>query len=147
MATLLIDDGTFEEGNTFVTLAECEEYHSNRTNTLWTGTDTEKTSAIIRSFDYLSIQRWRDYVLEDEIPLKVKQAQCVAALKELIEPGCLQKDQTKDDNVKKKKIDVIETEYFDKDMQTKYTVIENLLKDYIIEKKQSIKRTRTLIRG
>jgi hypothetical protein len=133
--TITIDDGTFLVGNSFVTLDETDTYHEDRATETWiatTVTDDQKEAALIKAFDYLYVQNWIAGVFDTEIPIRVKQAQMVAAGKELSSPGSLQADQ--DSNVKRKNIEgAIETEYFSKSLSSApvFTQIQNLLKPYL----------------
>jgi len=131
---LIIDDGTFEVGNTFLLLSDINTYHSVRLSSPWTTetSDAKKEAAVIRAFDYLAIQNWLIDAFDDGIPTRVEYALCVAANKELDSPGVLQKDQQK--NVKRKRIEgAIETEYFAKNLssETVFTEVLNLIKPYI----------------
>lgn len=133
--TLTIDDGTFTVGNTFLSLDDIDEYHAQRLTSPWsTSTDNNaKEAAIIRAFDYLSVQNWIINAFDEGIPLRVCAALCVAANKELESNGILQADQQK--NIKRKRIEgAIETEYFSQKIsnETVFTEISNLIKPYII---------------
>ena len=132
---LITDDGTFLIGNTFVDLFTADEYHELRQTEAWIDeevTDTQKEAALVRSFDYLKVQDWADGVFDYEIPVRVIEAQCVAAGKELDNPGQLQADQKT--NVKRERIEgAIDTEYFSKNLssETIHTEIQNLIKPYL----------------
>jgi len=131
---LTIDDGTFEVGNSFVTLLTADTYFEERSSTVWVDSvsDEDKEAALIRAFDYLSVQSWAAGVFDEEVPEKIKRAQMVAAGKELSSPNVLQPDIQK--NVKRQKFDgAMETEYFDKNIEsgTIFTEIENLIKSYL----------------
>ena len=133
--TLTIDDGTFTIGNTFLSLDDIDEYHAQRLTAPWsTSTDNDaKEAAIIRAFDYLSVQNWTINAFDDGIPTRVCAALCVAANKELESNGILQADQQK--NIKRKRIEgAIETEYFSQKIsnETVFTEINNLIKPYIV---------------
>jgi hypothetical protein len=136
MATITIDDGTFEVGNSFVTVEEVTAYHEDRSNIDWASSSyssAQRTGAVIRSFDFFKIQNWSEDVFLDGIPARVEEAQCIAALKELIKPGVLQADKSK--NVKRERIEgVMETEYFTSAMSSDiyFTNIMNLIAPYII---------------
>ena len=131
---LIIDDGTFTVGNTLLSLEEVEAYHTSRLTAPWSTetSDELKEAAIIRAFDYFSIQKWIINAFDDGIPQRVLSAFCVAANKELSSTGILQADQQK--NIKRKRIEgAIETEYFDKNTLngTIFTEINNLISPYI----------------
>ena len=147
--TIIIDDGTFTLGNSFITLEEAENYHVDRATPSWidtTKTDEDKEAAIIKGFDYLYVQDWLAGVFDIEVPAKVKRAQIIAAEKELSRPGILQEDQ--DSNLKRKRIEgVIEKEFFSmtKTSATIFTEIQNLLKNYL-NISTTTKRQRFLVR-
>ena len=130
--TLTIDDGTFEVGNTFVTENEAEEYHESRGNSSWEDADDEaKEAALIRAFDYLSVQNWSSTAFETTIPVKVKQAQMLAALKELSSSGVLQPDVST--GVKSEAIEgAIEKEYYESGPGTIFSGVENLIRPYLV---------------
>jgi len=128
---LTIDDGTFEIGNSFVTSIETESYHETRGHSVWVdGDNEEKEAALIRAFDFLSVQNWKSTAFASLVPVKIKQAQMIGALKELSDPGSLQPDvQT---GIKSDSIEgVFETKFFEEGPGTLFTAIENLIRPYI----------------
>lgn len=153
---IVVEDGTgVANANSFVTLDETEEYHETRGNSSWLSNtdDDAKEAAIIRASDFINTLNFKGvrytgdqalcfprsnlydaegYLLaETAVPAKVKAAQQEAALKELLSPGCLTVDQKRGGRVKRKKIDVLETEYFEgapSDTLSEYVVIRRLLK-------------------
>ena len=81
---------------------------------------------------YGGIEDWssEEIAFYQEIPKGVKNAACRAAYEESQSAGCLQASGTS--NIKREKIDVIETEYFDKyPSVTIYVQIEGYLKDLL----------------
>jgi len=51
---LVVEDGTgLETANSYVSLAECSTYHTDRANSDWIGDDAVKEAAIIRATQYL----------------------------------------------------------------------------------------------
>jgi hypothetical protein len=162
MATLILEDGTGVAGaNTYALLATVETYHTDRANTAWTSVvyDDPKVAAILRAMSYLEAQPWvgqplnivgwssgqslqwpRGYVMmdgydwpTDEVPPKVVQALCEAALVELSKPGALSVALERGGAVKREKIDVIETEYFDgASSKTQYTAITQALRGLVM---------------
>jgi len=147
--TLTIDDGTFATGNTFLDLADIDDYHTARLSSPWVTetSDESKEAAIIRAFDYLSVQKWKIDAFESGIPSRVESALCVAANKELASPNVLQADQK--NNIKRERIEgAIETEYFSKDKQstTIFTEINNLIAPYIEAPIYRATTQRTLVR-
>lgn len=148
--TITIDDGTFLVGNSFVTIEEADAYHTDRLNSDWVAAEeSTKEAALIRAFDYLSVKNWLSTAFSDGIPIRVENAQCVAALKELQATGALQPDITP--GLKKKEIDgVISTEYFESSVAaggTIYTAVENMIEPYLATSAASSRRTITLVRG
>ena len=148
---LTVDDGSFEVGNTFVSLIDATAYHTLRQTEVWIDsemTDVLREAALVRSFDYFKVQDWADGVFDVSIPDRVIQAQCVAAAKELESPGTLQADVSS--NVKRERIEgAIETEYFSKNLssQTIFTEIQNLIKPYLeTSQTQPVAVQKTLVR-
>lgn len=129
--TIVIDDGTFTVGNSFVTLAEADTYSEDRNNTTWIyGDEPEKEAALIRAFDYLSVQNWISTTFDDEIPTKIEQAQMLGAGKEFDSPGVLQPDVAT--GIKSEELkDVIETHYFEGGTGTIFSSVVNLITPYI----------------
>jgi hypothetical protein len=132
-----IEDGTgIEDANAYATVAFVDTYFSDRGNTSWTGTNSEKEYAIIEATDYIE-RRWgplfkgnkeftsdplqalsfprlnlydRDGLLVEGIPTKLKQATAEYALRALA--GTLYADPSSTDKVTltRKKIGPIEVE-------------------------------------
>jgi hypothetical protein len=130
--TITIDDGTFLIGNSFVTVLMADAFHEARQNTAWfAASEAQKEAALIKAFDYLSVQNWTSTAFSTEIPLKIKNAQCIGALKELEEAGALQPDVNP--NIKMESIDgVMETEYFEGSGSAIIpTAVMNMIKPYL----------------
>lgn len=53
MAFVVEDSTGLSNANAYVTVAFCNDYHSDRGNATWTGTDTVKEQAIVKATDYL----------------------------------------------------------------------------------------------
>jgi len=146
---LILDDGTFLVGNTFITIDDSNEFHETRNNTIWMDEaieDSTKEGCIVRAFDYLKVKSWNPECFMLGIPPRIIEAQCIAALKEFENPNSLQADKAK--NVKRERIEgVIETEYFSKDISSSaiFTIIDNLIAPYL--KKSFVKITRKLVLG
>ena len=83
-------------------------------------------------------------VESDEIPQEVINALSQAFYEEMVDPGSLQPSIGRDDLVKKEKIDVLETEYFEhRSPATKqFTIINDYLKG-ILESTSAVKVVRT----
>jgi hypothetical protein len=158
--SLLIETGAIVSGaESYISAADATTYHTARGNTLWTGTDAVKEAALRKAAAYLDghyRNRWKgvkvrpvpmdgvteqllewprydvvisDYLFPcDEIPQRLKDACCELALRALSAP--LADDITA--GVKREKIDVIETEYFQGAAPgTTYPLVDQLLSDYL----------------
>lgn len=145
MAIVILTIDNFDSANSFVEIAEATTYHDNRGNTSWssdTYTNIQREQALIRTYDFIWTLRFRHGVFEYEIPQAIKNAQIEGALRELLSPGCLLPDLSKDDFVTKKVIvGAIETTYAD-GARTVYQKMMAILKPYL-----AISRQRRLVRG
>jgi len=146
---LVVDDGSFSIGNTFLLLTDVDLYHEVRLTTPWNKEteDDKKEAAIIRGFDYLKIQNWDSSAFLADIPIRIEEALCVAANEELNSPGAMQKNQS--NNIKKEKIaGAIETEYFSKNASssTIFTKINDLIAPYLDSASYAKPRQRFLVR-
>lgn len=147
--------GTTSGANSYAAIADADAYHSDRLNTAWaTATEAQKTAALINATAYLdgkyrnrwigqrvtSLQplEWPRYgvtvgvgylVSTTTIPDEIKYATCELALRALSSP--LAPDVAPSARVKRKKIDVIETEYVTGDFQTSYPVVDQLVSRYL----------------
>lgn len=166
MATLVLEDGSGVAGaNTYALTATIDAYHSNLGNSDWTGTDDEKSTANLRamrhleSLDYNGTKDEQTNPLEwprsgaydrngflidnDVIPQGVINALCEAALIELTSPGALRPSTSTAGQVKRQKVDVIETEYFEAYSQTvSYDTITNELVGLVGGSGSTVKLTR-----
>ena len=162
--SLVVETGQIISGaESYVSAADATTYHTNRGNTAWTGTDAVKEAALRKAAAYLDghyRNRWKGCRVQtliqplewpresvvvqggytfpsNSIPQRLKDAQCELALRAL--SGDLATDAAS--NVKREKIDVIETEYFaGTTNQVVYTAVEQLISDYL-------KNSNDLIRG
>jgi phage gp36-like protein len=169
--SIIVEVGTIVAGaESYCTVAETTTYHTNRGNTLWTGTDAVKEAALRKATAYLDgyyRQRFKGQkvypltqplewprvgvrVVTDQIyydvppsfydsnysgflaittiPQRLKDACCELALRAL--SGDLATDLTA--GIKREKIDVIETEYFQGATQgTAYKAVDQLLSDFL----------------
>jgi len=164
MPTLIIEDGTAAtaSANSYVTVAEVTTFCSDNGLTAWAtlASNTLYIQAIIRGcafvdseynfkgekYSYDDPLEWpRVGVYDDinlnpedeeffqEIPKGLKKACCRAAYEESVSPGGLQSNLVS--NVKREKIDVIETEYFaNQASRTIYRSIEGFLKGLLVNK-------------
>lgn len=122
-------------------VANADQYHSARGNVAWTGTNDAKLAALFRASQYIDgmgqcdgmslfpgtktggraqVLAWprtgaTDWsgaaILADEVPIEVEYATYEAALRELTTPGSLSPDYVPGAQVKREKVDVLETEY------------------------------------
>lgn len=112
--TITVEDGTgLTTADSFISVADADAYHTARGNTAWTGTDTVKGQALVRATSYLEIKyglRWAgyrktstqalswprqfvpipnllipEYLTDTTIPVEVKNACAILALKGLSE--------------------------------------------------------------
>ena len=129
---LIVEDGSIVAGaNTYVTVAELDDFASARGTTL-PAIESDKEILIIKAMDYVEAYRarfqgskveaaqpvqWPRINVEidgfsfpsDEIPIDLKNAQLQAGL-EVNSLDDLSPTQT--ESIKKEKVDVLETEYF-----------------------------------
>jgi len=142
--------------NTLVDIDDWETYWEDRDTTMTDGTYTEEqiTAALLSAADYLNGLVWKGrthnysqgmcwprievttrsgwLVAEDVVPEKVKAAQMELAKRELLSSGTLLPDLDRGGAVKRKKVDVLETEYFPGASPTKkFIQVRKLLADYV----------------
>lgn len=147
---LVVETGTgAATSNSYISVIDAAAYHAARGNA-FTGTDAVLEAALLKAATYLDgyyRARWRGFkvlpstqamewprydvapfMLSDVIPQRLKDAQCELALRAL--SGELAADAT--GNIKREKVDVLETEYFANSVPKQvYTVVDQLLSDYI----------------
>lgn len=152
---LTIETGAVVAGaESYVSVTDCDTYHSKRNNAAWTGTELVKEAALRKAAAYLDghycnrfkggqsqpllqSMQWPRAGVEicgypapgDYIPPRLKDAQCELALISLtadLAPNVAA-------GVKREKLDVIETEYFAGAPAgtTVYTGVNNLLADLL----------------
>jgi hypothetical protein len=134
---LIVEDGTGRsDAESYASVADCDTYHSNRGNAAWTGDAAAKEAALREATAFLEdkyrglwrgrrcheTQRlhWPRYGVVDQdgftidfdiVPIEVKDALCEAALRAIA--GNLTPDLDRGGEIKRQKVDVIETEYKD----------------------------------
>lgn len=88
------------------TVAEADTYHEARGNSAWTGTDTVKSQALQRAWDYMKILPWVEeaFTLEVDQPDDITNAHILLALEELQDPGVLTPALTQDNYISSKNI-------------------------------------------
>lgn len=150
---IVVEDGTGKiNSNSYVTLDEVDVYHEERNNTEWASLDdTAKEASLIKAATYIDSFSFRgvrysggqamafprESLVDNDgyelsyysIPIRLKYAQMEAALREAVTPGILQPDLERGGGIKRKKVDVLETEYFEgASGATVLTIINNLLR-------------------
>jgi hypothetical protein len=134
---LIVEDGSGVAGAvSYVEVAEADAYHLARGNGDWAlASVADREAALVRGtmfvdgFRFVGVRAGRGQGLgwpregavdgdglvigDDEIPAEVREAVCEAALRELADPGVLSGDESAQGAVKRERVDVIETEYFE----------------------------------
>lgn len=144
-----VEDGSIVAGaNSLVDVAYANSYHLDRNNLSWDGSNEVKQAALIKATDYIQ-EKYSfsgDKVEADQpldwprscvpntnynvIPDRLKQAVCLLALEVMTNP--LNPSITPQGQVKFKKVDVIEVEYFAAtSTTTKRPAIDGLLRPYL----------------
>lgn len=144
-----VEDGSIVAGaNSLVDVAYADAYHSDRGNLSWDGSTEVKQAALINATDYI-FQKYSfrgrvveadqslywpracvPYVEYNIIPDRLKQAICILALEALT--GVLNPSVSPTGQVKSKKVDVIEVEYFAaSSTNIKRPAIDGLLRPYL----------------
>ena len=152
---LIVEDGSYvSTANTYVDVDYVDTYFEDRDNSTWdAATDESRERAILYAGQYLNSLTWKGYktrryqrmswprqgardedgfLVESTVIIeRIKQAQCEAALRELTS-GTLQPDLTSSNFVKKKKVDILETEFFQNaPARTLFPAVKGLLKGLI----------------
>ncbi len=132
--SLVIETGAGISGaNSYANVATVDAYHAARGNAAWTGAEAVKEAAIFRAMNYLDALSWkgikadRDNPLSwprvcvrdrdgyqidtDTVPQGVVNALSEAALREIVSTNSLLPDVARGGQVKRERVDVIETEY------------------------------------
>jgi hypothetical protein len=156
MPTVVVEDGTLVAGaNSFVTSALVSTYCDNRGYT-WTEDDDAAARAVIKAGDYLKNTRrfvftgalisatqtmpwprtggnfYRGPSIGDTvIPQCLKDAQCELAYRALV--SALQPDLARGGRIKRRKVDVLETEFFeDAPSETLVTAVCGILQPVLV---------------
>lgn len=142
----VVEDGTgLPDANSYASVAEADAYHADRGNTAWAGIEVVKESALVRATDYIEqvySGRWKGARLTDNqalewprtaaegIPSHIKQAVFQLALEGVSGANL---NPTLGRAIKRRKVDVIETEYMDnaKAGNTR-PAIDGLLRAYLV---------------
>ena len=146
--SIVVEDGTgLANAVTYVSVADADAYHSAFGNDAWTGTDAAKEIALRRAAQYIDARysfrglrktstqalEWPrvayepDGRLEEWPPTRLVHACCEAALRALSDT--LQADASAD-SVTREKVGEIEVEYAQKTGQTRYPIVDSLLRCY-----------------
>lgn len=152
------------DAESYCTVAYADQYHQQRANTGWSGLEPAQKEAFLRlaTEHMLAIyrQRWKggrvtntqalDWpradvevdgfaVAVDAVPVEVQKACAILALK--AKSGELDPDPTA--AVKRKKVDVLETEYFEPTVPLrKHKIVDDLLKPYLAGSDMNIRLVR-----
>lgn len=86
------------------TVDEADIYYEDRGISTWTGTDDEKSQALLRAWDYLKTLRWIDDVFAITQPDDITNAHMLLALEEIKSAGALTPSLTRDDYLESKGI-------------------------------------------
>lgn len=147
-----VEDGSIVSGaNSYLSVADADTYHSDRGNADWAAATTgAKQSALIRATDYIEqkySERFKgDYASDDQelswpryglcevesdvIPKELKNAVAILALEALSDD--LNPTLDRGGAIKREKVDVLETEYFDwAPGATVRPAIDGLLRKYM----------------
>lgn len=145
---LIVEDGSVVEGaQTYCDSSYVDSYATARNLTTWTGTTAEKEAAILNAMVYIESRPYKGYptqedqplvwpryeairygytVDSDTIPVEVINALCEAAIRQIY--GDIMPDLKRGGMIKRKKIDVLETEYFEgAPSTTKYQRVDMIL--------------------
>ena len=142
--------------NSYVTLASASDYCENRGLTAWNdANDYDRETALLRGMVYIESKmykgqkyselqalKWPRQNATDEdnvaiatstTPQAIKDAQCRAAYEELVSPGVLQPNLTRDSFTSREKVDVIDISYERGRNSTVFQVIDGYLRGYIMQ--------------
>jgi len=155
--------------NSFVSLDDANAYFVDRGNTTWANaSDPNKQSALIRATDYLVqkyTERWKGELVSftqalpwprvgvytadgkqissGSIPEAIENATSEMGLRALSNSDLYADEQAGRESLKRNKVDVLEKEYFQGGTtQNKYTIVEEMLKDYTISFGNAVPLTR-----
>lgn len=134
--SLIVEDGTgLSDADSYVSVADADDYHARRANAGWTGDDGAKEAALVRATDYLDglyrarwvgrpvmvgqglcwprVYAWvqNGYLPSDAVPKALVRACCEAALRELQAPGGLTPDIYPGERVISEVVGPLQTDY------------------------------------
>jgi hypothetical protein len=146
--SIVVEDGTgLSTAESYASVATADAYHTAYGNTGWTGTTGAKEIALRRAAQYIDARynfrgvrltsdqalEWPrvgyepDGRVEEWAPTRLVHATCEAALRALSDT--LQEDVSAD-SIKREKVGEIEIEYGQKTGQTRYPIVDSLLRPY-----------------
>jgi hypothetical protein len=163
---LIVEDGTIvANANSYDSLVNIDAYCTARNYTSWlvlSGVDKE--AAILRTMTYLETRMWLGIrasesqelswprvgvvlpggftIPSDTIPKNIKQALAEGSYRESVTPSILLQDLERGGEIKRKKIDVLETEWFSyAPNKTVISSLEALLNGYCYSNFAKVQRT------
>jgi len=156
----IVEDGTVvPDANSYATVAEAEDYATDRLYTSWTSASSGKEEALIRAtaaIDAMYGGRFpgykvsgRDQSLEwprqaayddednliaaDEVPIEIKQAVYEAAVRELAVPGSMMPDLERGGGIRSLRAGSVAIEYSDTaTVTTTYSLINGILAPLLV---------------
>jgi len=144
---IIVEDGTLiADANSYVSIADVDAYATSR-GLVWTGDDAVKGAAILGAMDYIESKPFVGYVststqllqwprsgayangwniTSDNIPLMLIKATCQATVDQMA--GDMMPTLKRGGAIKRRKVDVLETEFFEgASATTKYSRVDILL--------------------
>lgn len=117
------------------TTTEADSYLELRGKTDWVDSedDDAKNQALQRAWDYLSGLDWYDDVFDTELPVRVKNAQIVAAYEEFLSPGCLQPSLSAENYLESKNLAgaIVKTYRANAPVKKRFLEIESLVRQFV----------------
>ena len=151
--TLVVETGDgLSNATSYISVADADSYFSDRNNSAWAAlTTAQKEAGLLYATTTLDTQyKWDGYkktstqaldwprisaedgngdLVENQVPVKIKQACCELAL--LHQTGALNSTFDRGGSVKREKVGSVEVEYFDGAPAGKtYPFIDNLVAEY-----------------
>jgi len=156
MAIVLEDGSIVATANSYVSSAYVDTFCENLGLTAWDETDDDsKDAAILRGMAYIESMSFKGYKVEsdqvvkwprygatdeddyaideDAIPTCLLKAQARAAYEEIVSPGVLQSNLTRDDFVTSEKVDVITISYEQGKNEIVFRAIDAYLEGIVVD--------------